>query len=546
MYPLLIAVLLQVRWLVSTTGGIALDGAWRIHAGDEVAYARASFDDSEWGTDTVPGPLRALAPAGGFIWYRGHYALERTIAEPLAIQVSAIGLAFEVYVDGERLGGAGGFPPDYRPRTGLPAVYALRIQSLSPGTHLVAIRAYSLESPPGSLQAVIVAPLVRLMARSHRDDVYMLATAVLLVGLAVYQIFFWARRREAHEHLSIFLFCVFLALFFVTWMPSVRLAISPAVDWFRLYVAFGAAAVTALALGARSIFDVEAGSLPARAAGALGVYFGILVPLVLFLPEWTMVHWLERYLYNTGLLAAGLVLIALAVSARRRGLPQATTLLWGSIALVLTILHDVALAWGALPRWGGTSIVLQFGAVAFVLGIAVATAGKFADTQTTALYDRLTGLYRREVVMDALAREIRRAARGQQPIVVIMMDIDHFKMVNDSFGHLGGDRILAEVGRRLGEAGRAVDWLGRYGGDEFLAVLAVTQGSGGGQAAERFRAAVSALPIEAGRASRTVTLSAGIAAYDGGEEWPTAEQLVGAADAALYRAKNGGRNRASE
>ncbi|OGT95050.1 MAG: hypothetical protein A2083_05345 [Gemmatimonadetes bacterium GWC2_71_9] len=92
------------------------------------------------------------------------------------------------------------------------------------------------------------------------------------------------------------------------------------------------------------------------------------------------------------------------------------------------------------------------------------------------------------------------------------------------------------------DAGRAVDWLGRYGGEEFLAVLAATSKAGAVLAAERLRTAVSALPVATGRTARTVTLSAGIAAFEGAGEWPTTETLVGAADAALYRAKNDGRN----
>jgi diguanylate cyclase (GGDEF)-like protein len=548
MSPLLVALLLQARWLVPPVGGIALDGPWRVHIGDAAAFARPSFDDAGWETLTVPGSWNEHQPnhAHGFLWYRGRVVLEKLPAAPLGLRLSASGMAFEVYVDGERLGGLGDFAPEYRARTAIPVTFALPVASLAPGTHVIAIRAYSLEASPGPLGPIVLAPLTELLSLTRLDDVYMLGTAVLFVGLAVYQLFFWARRREAREHLYIFLFCLGMALFFVNWMPSVRLAISPAVDWFRLYVVFAAASVSALALGVRHIFEIEAESGPARVAGGLGIYFGFLVPLALLLPGWTMVHWVERYLYNTALLVSAVVLVALAVAARRRGLQHSATLFWGSVALVLAVCHDVAFTWGMLPQWGGSQLIVQYGAVAFVLSIALTTAGKFADTQTTALYDRLTGLYRREVVMDALAREIRRAARVKQPIGVIMMDIDHFKTVNDSLGHQGGDRVLAEIGRRLAEAGRAVDWLGRYGGEEFIAVLAATNGGGGVLAAERFRAAVSALPITVGRATQPVTLSAGVAAYDGGEEWPTAEQLVGAADTALYRAKNAGRNRTSD
>lgn len=548
MSPLLVALLLQARWLVPPAGGVALEGPWRFHTGDSIAYAGTAYDDARWETATLQAPWGRTGAARirGFVWYRGRFTLDQTPVDQLGLEVRANGMAFEIYVDGTRLGGVGDFPPDYRARTTIPVPFAIPLQSLSPGTHLVAIRVYSTEASPGPLEAAVIEPLGNLRAQTSRGDLYMLGTAVLFVGLALYQFFFWARRREAREHLYVFLFCISVALLFVNWMPSVRLALSPAVDWFRLYVALGAASVAALALGVRGIFEIEAESLAARAAGALGLYFGFLVPLALLLPEWTQVRWVEQYLYNTGMLVGAAALVALSVAARQQDLRHATTLFWGCVALALAVLHDVARSWGWVPEWGGWTIIVQYGAMGFVLSVALTTAGRFADTQTTALYDRLTGLYRREVVMDALTREIRRAARVRQPIAVIMLDIDHFKAVNDSIGHQGGDRVLVEVGRRLADAGRAVDWLGRYGGEEFLAVLAAAGVPGGHQAAERFRTAVSALPIGTGRAARTVTLSAGIAAYDGGEEWPTSEQLVGAADGALYRAKNAGRDRTSE
>ena len=548
MSPLLVLLLLQARWLLPPSGVVSLDGPWRFRAGDAAAYASPAFVDSEWTTVNVPHAWndRAAVRPRGYAWYRGRLVFERASDREIGLQVRAAGMALEVYLDGALLGRVGGFPPDYGPRTNIPATFTVPLGSLARGAHVIAVRVYSVESGPVSFGPVFAEPLSDLLAHQRRDDLYMLGAAALFIGLAIYQLVFWLRRREAMEHLYIFLFCLGLALYFVNWMPSVRLALAPLVDWFRLYLALSAAAITALALGVRSVFEIEPESLLARSAGALAVVFGFLVPLALLLPDWSMVRWTERFVYNGAVLVAGAVLIALAVSARRRGVDHATALFWGSAALVATVAHDVALSWGMLPRWGGGAITVQYGAAAFILSVAFTTAAKFADSQTTALYDRLTGLYRREVVMDALAREIRRAARVHQPVAVIMADIDRFKAVNDSIGHQGGDRVLAEVARRLADAGRAVDWLGRYGGDEFIAVLAATGKPGGVQAAERFRAAVSALPIETGRTAHTLTLSAGVASYDGGEEWPTAEQLVGAADAGLYRAKESGRNRASE
>jgi diguanylate cyclase (GGDEF)-like protein len=548
MASLLFVLLLQARWLVPPAGTIALAGAWRFHAGDAPVFASPAYDDGQWQAATLPALWSGRGPGrpAGVFWYRGRFLLDATPEVQLGLALRAVGVAFQVYLDGVPLGGLGAFPPDVHLRSSIPVTYDIPISSLTPGPHLVAIRVFAPPDAPVGFEEIAIGPVGQLLSRVLRDDLFMLGAAVLFLGLAVYQLLFWTRRREAREHLFVFLFCTGLALSFVLWMPSVRLALSPALDWVRLYLALSAASGAALCMGVRGIFELEPESLAARAARGLGVYFGLLVPLALVLPQWGEVNWLERFPYDAAVAAGSLFLVALAVRERARGLRHAEALFWGSVVLAVAALHDVSLSWGALPAWGGSSIVMQYGAVGFVLSVALTTAGRFADSQTTALYDRLTGLYRREVVMDALAREIRRAARAHQPISVVMMDIDHFKAVNDSLGHQAGDRVLAEVGRRLAEAGRVVDWLGRYGGEEFIALLGGTGGPGGLQAAERFRTAVSALPVSVGRVSRGITLSAGVARYDGGEEWPTSEQLVGAADAALYRAKSGGRNRTSE
>jgi len=155
--------------------------------------------------------------------------------------------------------------------------------------------------------------------------------------------------------------------------------------------------------------------------------------------------------------------------------------------------------------------------------------------------DPLTGLWNRGAVVALLERELPRAAREGRPLAVVLADVDHFKAVNDTHGHQAGDAVLREVARRLAGAVRPYDAAGRYGGEEFLAVL---PGCGPEEAAalgERLRKAVSAGPVSAGAASVRVTASLGVAVWDGDVGTPGA--LLRAADEALYRAKRGGRDR---
>ncbi len=540
----LLGLLAQLSSAEPSSGIITLNQPWRFRAGDTAAFARPELSDTGWAPIAVPG---AWSPAqrregGGWGWYRVHYDVPAPLHEPLALAFLSVATAYEVYVDGRRVGGIGGFPPRPRPRMGVPLVLRLPVWAMAPGAHVIAVRVYSAEPRGGITGRVEFATHSQLAALIRQRDYALLATALLIVGIGFYQIVFWFRRPHAVEHLYIFLSCLGLGGFFVCWMPSARLALEPWVHWYRLFLACAFAALASFGFAFRRVLELE----DDRWLRGLSIGLLALAPLALLLPGIDQVRLLGRFVGYPGALVWAVTVLVLAWLQARRGIPHAGPLLWGTAVLGACLAHDVAADWGLQLIRSNFSWLILVGTVAFFASLAMATAQKFVDTETAALYDRLTGLYRREVVMNALAREIRRASRTQQPLAVIMLDVDKFKQVNDTLGHQVGDRVLAEIGRRLGEAGRAVDWLGRYGGEEFVAVLASTTKQGAVQAAERLRSAVSALPIATGRTARTMTLSAGVAAYEGQEEWPTTEQLVGAADAALYRAKNGGRDRVSE
>lgn len=164
-----------------------------------------------------------------------------------------------------------------------------------------------------------------------------------------------------------------------------------------------------------------------------------------------------------------------------------------------------------------------------------------------ATYDELTGLLRRETVLRQLQSECERAARNASPLTVFMIDLDHFKEVNDVHGHLFGDQILEAVSDTMQKRIRAVDALGRYGGEEFLLVLPETELEGARLVAEELRNAVAELRFAppSGTAPVQVTVSIGIAAANPRQHDSVAmeRELLGEADSALYEAKNSGRNR---
>jgi len=156
-----------------------------------------------------------------------------------------------------------------------------------------------------------------------------------------------------------------------------------------------------------------------------------------------------------------------------------------------------------------------------------------------ALRDGLTGLWNRRAVFAMLEKEIYRAQRDRFPVTLVMIDLDHFKTVNDTFGHPTGDEVLRDAARRLLEVLRPYDFIGRYGGEEFLVVLPSCSSHHGVRRAEEFRRAIAARPVFTAAGPLMVTCSVGVAAYD--HAMPP-DDLIHRADEALYRAKRLGRN----
>ena len=156
--------------------------------------------------------------------------------------------------------------------------------------------------------------------------------------------------------------------------------------------------------------------------------------------------------------------------------------------------------------------------------------------------DTLTKLWNRRSILELLERELARIKRQDTPLSVIMLDLDHFKSINDTYGHLAGDEVLRETGRRLKAAVRQYDSVGRYGGEEFLVVMPGCGGADIDNQAERLRLCLCQSPINVGTIELTVTGSFGatfaLPAFQGAEQ-----DLVKAADEALYIAKRSGRNR---
>ncbi len=166
---------------------------------------------------------------------------------------------------------------------------------------------------------------------------------------------------------------------------------------------------------------------------------------------------------------------------------------------------------------------------------------KNEELHLISITDSLTGLYNRKHLMETLDKEVSRSRRHQHIFSLLIIDIDHFKEYNDTYGHLAGDEVLRRLAAVFKESIRSCDYAARYGGEEFIFVLPETGAEDGAQAAERIRRRVAEEQVGSDDKPIVVTVSVGVASYpiDGTDP----ESIIRKADGALYKAKERGRNR---
>ncbi len=197
--------------------------------------------------------------------------------------------------------------------------------------------------------------------------------------------------------------------------------------------------------------------------------------------------------------------------------------------------------WDLVTRWPQVAInVLRSMAARVRGGNVEVTESRRLQAEYRSV-DALTGLYNRRWLADVLPRQVERARGGGEDLSVVMVDVDHFKRFNDTYGHAAGDYVLFAVGKRLQRSFRPTDLVARYGGEEFTVVLPRTSGQNACIAAEWVRRAVEreTLVLEDG-VEVQVTVSMGVASVAPGQ---SAHELLQAADRGLYQAKGAGRNR---
>jgi len=215
----------------------------------------------------------------------------------------------------------------------------------------------------------------------------------------------------------------------------------------------------------------------------------------------------------------------------------------GTKGIYLPLIADEKVL-GTLWMWGGNleeSDLPAASVFATQVAIALENARLYNITQQLAITDDLTGFYNRRGLFELGRREVERALRFDHDLAAIMVDIDHYKRVNDAHGHSVGDEVLRQLADRWRKTLRSIDIMGRYGGEEFLVLLPESNLSTSRQVAERMRQCVVNIPMSTAAGIVSITASLGVASLRG--EIMSLEELIADADKALYSAKEAGRNR---
>jgi diguanylate cyclase (GGDEF)-like protein len=526
---------------------VALDGPWRFRQGDDAAWAHPGLDDGAWRTITVPGAWdEQIGEYDGFAWYRREVVLPDGMrGAPVGIRFGTVGDAFELYWNGVKVAGAGRMPPEFV--EGVTPILFLVPDSVlakaAGGRHVVAVRVYNDYAYGGLMMPVRVGRYDVLAAQGSPRAVVVGGLVSFFLAIGIYHLAFWFRRRRAREKVLFAAVCLCISLFGATYAEAVQRAVMPVMNPYRVGLLALLAGGPAYVSLVNRLFGLRGG----RRTRLVNLAFALVFAIALVLPLRLLAdfnRWID------GLLVVGLLLtIARAWKAAHPAdtpaTPHARTLLVGTAAFSAALSYDLVSEYFAfipvariLPGVGG---VFWIGFLVFLVAVGTATAGQWALTEVAALVDPLTELSRRHVLEDALRRETGRLKRTGGSLALVMVDLDHFKRINDTHGHRVGDQVLARVGRLLRSSARNLDLPARFGGEEFAVLLYDTEMDGALSFSERFRTNLREMrvPVE-GRAAVEVTASLGVAV---GSDLVDPEALVEAADRALYRAKSEGRDR---
>jgi diguanylate cyclase (GGDEF)-like protein len=577
----------------------SLNGPWQFHPGDDAAWAQPAFDSSQWERIRADRPWGKQGHANlvGFAWYRCSISFAPAAGSPsqLMLLMPEVQDAYEVYWNGSLIGRSGELSP--RPssylsqpvrtfalgdaRSGVLAVRVWRRPLLSDDSGELG----GFESAPlvGSPEAIAAAKSVREYAWLRSRQLQFAAN--LLMGvLALLSFLLWLRARGIRVLLWTSAFAIVQPAKLLFLNAHLSLPYSLAMGAVQPLDALQDVALWFLLLWLLSLRQERALRRAVSIASLLYIISAMLDGVLVALS--TDPHWIATARVSDVILTifgsvlmvfVPILLVGRAIILRKQFNPAR----W--LFAVLVLLDDMMLIFGYAIKQGrqftgwaisekidaplffldGNGITLNtFAGTLLLVAIVYGTYNSVREDQQRrqalerekaellqqskrmrhfAEHDGLTGLWNHRMIVARLEQEMVKSLRDGTPLGIILADIDHFKMVNDTFGHVAGDLVLKGVSDVLTGRLRADDCVGRYGGEEFLLILPNCGLEVALDRAEQLRAAVESARIVEGNNTLQVTASFGVAALSPAQQEPGA--VIRAVDAALYRAKAAGRNR---
>jgi diguanylate cyclase (GGDEF)-like protein len=582
-------------------GTITLDGPWQFHPGDDPAWASPTFDSSDWEQLSADRPWgkQGHARLTGVAWYRCSIALNSAykgapgIAQEFALLVPSIHDSYEIYWNGSLIGRSGKLPPH-------PVSYISQpMQSFELGQvqrGVLAVRVWKaplLSDDSGQRGGFDAAPLIgspEAIATANaanefqwlRSRQLQFGANLLCAAIAFLSFLLWVRAPSR--------WVLFWTAGFAIVQPAILLLMNAHLGW-PYPLAMGVAeplsamqnvSLWFLLLWLLSLHENRAICRIARILACIYIVIETLDGGLIALsgnPHWTALAQVsDAVLTSFSILFESLPLVLVGYALFQR--KQFNSARW--LVTVLAFLNQLMLFFSSTIKQGrqftGWSIADKIDSSLFFIGGNEISLGTIAGALLFAAiiyavynsvredqlrqvaleqekvellrdsnrmrhhaeHDGLTGLWNHRVIVERLGQEMIRSLRDKTPLSVILADVDHFKKVNDSFGHLAGDQVLKEIGTIFMRTLRPYDSVGRYGGEEFLLILPNCGMESALIRGEELRAAVQSARILDGKTLVQVTASFGVVSVLPSHD--DADAVIRAVDSALYRAKGCGRN----
>jgi diguanylate cyclase len=578
-------------------GTVPLSGPWQFHVGDNSAWANPAFDSSDWEHISAD---RSWGEQGhvnftGFAWYRCTIALTPAFGLPsqFSLLVPKVDDAYEIYWNGTLIGRNGRLQPFPLWYYSQPA-QTFELGQVQRGVLAVRVwKAPLFSDDSGTLGGFRTAPLIgspeaittaktALEYQWLRSRQFLFGENLLSALVALLSLLLWLRNRAQRP------------LFWMTGYalaPPVNLLLVNAHLPWPYVLAMGAVQPLG-AIRDISLWFLLLWLLPVRENRTMirltrilagiclvnSVVDGVLIALS-WNPQWIVPiragDALTAIIF-TPLETFPLVLLGYALFQRRQfNLARWLVVISASFDEMIFVVHNAVEQGRQFTHWsfaskmeaplftiGGSAIsIFALSGTILLVAIVYAVYHSVVEDQRRqeilereklelmlestrmrhhAEHDDLTGLWNHRIIVQRLREELDRARRDGTPISVILIDVDHFKKINDNFGHPTGDLVLKEIGTIFAHSLRAYDCVGRYGGEEFLIILPGCNMKNALIRAEQMRMAVQSAQIMDGETTLQVTASFGVAS-DFPSEYE-AEAVIRTVDTALYRAKRSGRN----